>query len=183
MSVVKTHTKRVMDLDTFEIEDFTQMTVTKTDFDFDKIWTAHLGTILDLVGSKPMKILAWFIEGRNHENLIIGTYSKIAESAGCSQETVRQTVKLLLGSGVISKVQNGLYRVNPDLVWRGDAGRRQSIIIEYQREGGAAIPIRTKKSKESISMEEDLLQRIQSLDDQARDLKEQLAAIEGRKTA
>ena len=41
MSRVKIETKRVMDLDTFEIEDFTQLTITKTDFDFDKAIEAH----------------------------------------------------------------------------------------------------------------------------------------------
>lgn len=179
MSRVKIETKRVMDLDTFEIEDFTQLTITKTDFDFDKVWTAHLGTILDLVGSKPMKILSWFIEGRNHENLIIGTYSKIAEYVGCSQETVRLTVKLLIDAGVVAKVQNGLYRVNPDLVWRGDANRRQSVLIEYRREGGSTIPLRPKKAR--VSLEDELLQRLRVLDEQAEDVKAQLANLTDKK--
>jgi hypothetical protein len=181
MSTVNIATKRVMDIDTGEISDLTQMLVTKSDFDFDKVWTSQLATVLDLAGSKPIKILAWFIEGRNHENMIIGTYAKIAEKVGCSEASVKSTVKILLAAGVLAKVQIGVYRVNPDLVWRGGHNRRQAILLEYRREGGAEIkPIRKEPSQEVTEAE--LVARLKALDLQAESLKTQLAGLTSRKT-
>lgn len=188
MSRINTKQKRLMDIETGEISDITEILVTKTDFNFDKVWTSQLAAVLDLAGSKPIKILAWFIEGRDHENMIIGTYAKIAEKVGCSVDSVKVTIKILLGGGVISKVQTGVYRVNPDLVWKGGYGRRQAILLEYRREGGAEIkPLRREPSKEVTEAE--LLARIQALDLQseslalqAKALKEQLAGLGDTKT-
>ena len=177
-----------MDIDTGEVTNITEILVTKTDFNFDKVWTSQLAAILDLAGSKPIKILAWFIEGRDHENMIIGTYAKIAEKVGCSVDSVKVTIKILLAEGVVSKVQTGVYRVNPDLVWKGGHGRRQAILLEYRREGGAEIkPLRREPSKEVTEVE--ILARIQALDLQseslalqAKALKEQLGKLGDSKT-
>jgi hypothetical protein len=188
MSRIRSKEKRLMDIDTGEVTNITEILVTKTDFNFDKVWTSQLAAILDLAGSKPIKILAWFIEGRDHENMIIGTYAKIAEKVGCSVDSVKVTIKILLAEGVVSKVQTGVYRVNPDLVWKGGHGRRQAILLEYRREGGAEIkPLRREPSKEVTEVE--ILARIQALDLQseslalqAKALKEQLAKLGDSKT-
>lgn len=179
MSTVKINTKRLMDIETGEVTELTQLLVTKSDFDFDKIWTVQLAVVLDLAGSIPIKILSWFISERDHKNLVIGTYPKIAESVGCSQDSVKVTMKILLNAGVISKVQTGVYRVNPDLVWRGNHGRRQAILLEYRREGGAEIkPIKKEASKDET--EEELYKRLDALSLQAEALQGEMEGLKER---
>lgn len=181
MSTVSTKLKRVMDVETGEVSELTELLVTKTDFDFDKIWVLQLATVLDLAGSKPIQILAWFISHRDPSNVVVGTYEKIAEDTKCSQESVKRTVKTLINSGVIAKVQVGAYRVNPDLVWKGGHNRRQAILLEYRREGGADItPIRKDAPKEVTEAE--LMARLKALDLQAEMIRNQLANLEDRKT-
>lgn len=173
MTVLKTKNKRIMDIETGEVTEITELLVTKTDIDFDKVWTSQLASVLDLAGSKPIKILAWFIEGRDHKNMIVGTQAKIAEIVGCSVDSVKVTIKILIGAGVISRVQTGVYRVNPNLVWQGDSGRRQAILLEYRREGGADIkPLRRQTPKEVTKAE--LMMRLKALDLEMESLKAQL---------
>lgn len=162
-----------MDIDTGEVTEITELLVTKTDINFDKVWTSQLAAVLDLAGSKPIKILAWFIEERDHRNMAVGTYPKIAEVIGCSESSVKLTIKILLDAGVISKIQNGVYRVNPNLVWQGDSNRRQAILLEYRREGGADIkPLRRQAPKEVTEAE--LIARLKVLDLEMESLKAQL---------
>jgi len=181
MSTVSSKIKHIMDIETGEVSELTELLVTKSDFDFDKIWVLQLATVLDLAGSKPIQILAWFISHRDPSNLVVGTYEKIAKDTDCSQESVKRTVKILIKAGVIAKVQIGAYRVNPDLVWRGGHNRRQAILLEYRREGGADItPIRKDAPKEVT--EADLMARLKALDIQAEMIKTQLASLMDRKT-
>lgn len=179
MSTVKITTKRLMDIETGEVTDLTQLLVTKADFDFDKVWTVQLAVVLDLAGSIPIKILAWFIAERDHKNIVIGTYPKIAENVGCSEASVKNTMKILLEAGVISKVQAGVYRVNPELVWRGGHGRRQAILLEYRREGGADIkPIKKEAPKEETEAE--LYRRLDALALQAESLQNEMEGLKER---
>jgi predicted transcriptional regulator len=173
MTLLKAKNKRIMDIDTGEVTEITELLVTKTDINFDKVWTSQLAAVLDLAGSKPIKILAWFIEERDHRNMAVGTYPKIAEVIGCSESSVKLTIKILLDAGVISKIQNGVYRVNPNLVWQGDSNRRQAILLEYRREGGADIkPLRRQAPKEVTEAE--LIARLKVLDLEMESLKAQL---------
>jgi len=181
MSTLSSKSKRIMDVDTGEVTNITELLVTREDFDFDKIWVLQMATILDLAGSKPIQVLSWFLSHRNADNLAIGTYEKIAQDTNTSPETVKRTVKVLLKAGAFTKVQIGVYRVNPDLIWRGGHGRRQAILIEYRREGGADItPIKKEAPKEVT--EADLLARLKGLDLQAEQIKEHLVALAGRKS-
>jgi hypothetical protein len=179
MSSIQTKSKKFVDVETGETVDLTQLLVTKSDFDFDKVWTMQLASILELAGSKPIKILSWLIRERDHQNVVIGTYPKIAEATSTSPESVKRTMKILLDSGVIAKVQNGVYRVNPDLVWRGAHQRRQAILLEYRREGGAEItPLRKEGPKEETEAE--LRATLQALALQAESLQVKMENLQAR---
>ena len=63
--------------------------------------------------------------------------------------------------------------MNPNLVWQGDSGRRQAILLEYRREGGADIkPLRRQTPKEVTKSE--LMMRLKALDLEMESLKAQL---------
>ena len=68
------------------------------------------------------------------ENLIVATIPEIAKKTKLSQSTVKRIIKKLIEANFITRVQKGVYRINPAVIWRGNEVRRQAILIKFQNE-------------------------------------------------
>ena len=126
-------TQRYINADTGEILETTVIEKeVDRDFNFHKIWLNDLMSVLNLIGGKKLDILKYLLsEMRTQDNTISVTYTKIQEKLNTSRKTIAETMKILQEANFITKVQNGLYMVNPDVIVRGNGKKRDALMIKY----------------------------------------------------
>lgn len=105
-----------------------------TDANFHKIWIAHIINALDLIGGKKVKVLNYLLDSMNKENLIVGTQRAIAEKSDTSTFTVSQTMRALQDADIIAQVQAGVYRLNPNVIFKGYRSSRMNVLYKYSSE-------------------------------------------------
>jgi len=102
------------------------------DFNFFKVWLLDLLNILEVIGTKKMKVVNYIFENINtQENIFIGTHTEISKKLNISRTVVSQTFKLLIDSGLLLKRNNGIYMINPDIVIKGNTGKRMNLLVKY----------------------------------------------------
>jgi predicted transcriptional regulator len=122
-----------IDQKTGELKDMQVISIEDRDANFHKLWLYHLAEALDMIGNQKTKVMYHIMENLNSENLYIGTQRKIAERLDLSMNTVIITIKKLHEAGLIKTVQNGVYQVNPEVLFKGGKDKRLSVLIEYSR--------------------------------------------------
>jgi len=118
---------------TGELEEFTVMSVEDKDFNFHKIWLGQILYSLDIIGNQKTKLAFWLLEHMTNDNLIPMTLRQMSKESGVSLETVSQTVKALLDSNFLLRMNIGVYRINPDMVFKGGTKERCKLLIEYNK--------------------------------------------------
>lgn len=116
---------------TGEIETFNVTSIENRDFNFTKIWMRNFISTLDIVGNRKTKLCMWIVENIDNNNRLIGTMRDIAAKSNTSLETVRVTLKILLDADFLRREQNGVYMVNPDIVFKGTHNSRMNILNQY----------------------------------------------------
>ena len=102
------------------------------DFNFHKVWIQDLIRILDLTGSKALKVINYLLGNmRNSDNTVSVTYRQMAEDLNISLFTVTKIMKILQEADFIRKQMNALYMINPDIVVKGNKNKRVSLLIRY----------------------------------------------------
>lgn len=101
---------------------------------FWKVWLTDFLVALDLINnSKQMEVVFYILENTNpSDNTYIGTYRKTAERANVSYQTVATIVQKMIEAKILTKVQNGVYKVNPQLIMKGDDRKQKRLIIQYK---------------------------------------------------
>ena len=127
-------TENYIKQDTGEIKEMQVINVEERDFNFHKVWLGHIITSIDLIGNQKTKLAFWIVENLNKENQLIMTQRKIAEKTGMSIQTVSHTIKALIESNFLVKINSGAYRVNPDVLFKGGKNDRLNVLIEYTNE-------------------------------------------------
>ena len=57
----------------------------------------------------------------------------IAEETNSSLPTVTETVTLMQEQNVLIRIRNGVYQLNPDLVFVGENEERMDIMMSYKK--------------------------------------------------
>lgn len=127
-------TENYIKQDTVEIKEMQVINVEERDFNFHKVWLSHIINSIDLIGNQKTKLAFWIIENLNKENQLIMTQRKIAEKTGMSIQTVSLTIKALIESNFLVKINSGAYRVNPNVLFKGGKTDRLNVLIEYSNE-------------------------------------------------
>lgn len=127
-------TENYIKQDTGEIKEMEVINVEERDFNFHKVWLSHIINSIDLIGNQKTKLAFWIIENLNKENQLIMTQRKIAEKTGMSIQTVSLTIKALIESNFLVKINSGAYRVNPNVLFKGGKTDRLNVLIEYSNE-------------------------------------------------
>lgn len=105
------------------------------DQDFDKLWAGHFAMITGVFGYAKMKVFSWLISNRDRRNnRIIATQQEIADGAGVGTATVTRAISDLIEVDAISMKLNGVYRLNPDLLFYGGPQKRMNILYRYKDE-------------------------------------------------
>lgn len=128
-----TGTETYINQSTGEIKEMQVIDIEERDFNFHKVWLEHIIHSMDLIGNQKTRLAFWLINNLNRDNVLIMTQRKIAEKTGISLETVRQTMKALMESGFLIKINSGAYCVNPDAVFKGGKTDRLNVLIQYRK--------------------------------------------------
>lgn len=113
------------------VEDFQVMSIEARDFNFHKIWLEHIISCLDLIGNQKTRLAFWIIDNLDKENKLTMTYRQIADKSGISLDTVRVTMRSLMDSNFLERINQGAYRVNPDVVFKGSRTGRLNVLYQY----------------------------------------------------
>lgn len=124
-------THQFIDAQTGELKTMQVSDIEERDFNFHKVWMKNFISTLDLVGNQKTKLAFWIIDNLNKENQLTMTYRQIAEKSKISLDTVRITMKVLLDADFIRRVNNGCYVINPEIVFKGERGKRLNILNQY----------------------------------------------------
>lgn len=132
--------------ETGQVEDFQVIQMEDRDFNFHKLWLGHIITSLDMIGNEKIKVLTYMLESANQDNVILGTQRGIAQAVGVSVPTVNATIKSLLESNLIKMLQQGVYVLNPDIIFKGGHNKRMNVLLQYTSTGSAE-PVEPKKKR------------------------------------
>lgn len=124
-------TQTYINANTGEIIDMEVSQIEERDFNFSKVWMRNFIAALDIVGNKKTKLCYWIVENINKENMLIGTLRDIAKRTNTSLETVRITMDILLDADFLRRKSQGVYIVNPDIIFKGGRGNRLNVLNQY----------------------------------------------------
>lgn len=117
---------------TGEVREFEVISVRDRDFNFEKIWLFKLLELLELTGGAKVKVIAWMLENRSADNLVIATQEKISEECNSSQKTVSRVISEMVEVGLLLKLQNGVYQLDPSLIWKGSHHSRMDVLLSFE---------------------------------------------------
>lgn len=124
-------TEQYINARTGEIEEMQVTSIEDRDYNFSKVWMRNFIATLDIVGNQKTKLCFWIIDHVDRQNVLIGTMRSIANDSGISLETVRKTMSILLDADFLRRVQNGVYIINPDIVFKGSRSGRMNVLNQY----------------------------------------------------
>lgn len=103
------------------------------DFDFHKVWLAHLVQSLDDISNQRLRLAFWIIDHLDRENKLVMTQRAIAQQTGMSTNTVTRTMRALQTGEppFLQKINSGAYRVNPEIIFKGSHSNRMGVCWEY----------------------------------------------------
>jgi len=137
--------KNLIDSDTGEVLESTIIVKNvKKDFNFHKIWLQDLINIIEMLGSKKIKIVNYILNKMsNTDNIVYFTQRQLSKDLNISLPTINDTIKTLLESNFMVKKQNGVYQINPDIIIKGTNDKRTNLLIQYKE-----IREKTKETEE-----------------------------------
>lgn len=100
---------------------------------FYRVWLSDLLNALGLLNNnKELDILFYVLDNMKGDNTFIGTYRAIAEDTKISLSTITRIFKKMNDVNLITKIQNGVYKINPALIVQGGESKKKRLIIEYE---------------------------------------------------
>lgn len=124
--------EQYINANTGQLEDFQVVSLQDRDFNFHKLWLAHIINSLDLIGNQKTKLAFWILDNLDKENQLTMTYRQIAKKTGISIPTVSATMSALISCDFLQRVNMGVYRVNPDVIFKGSNSARMNVLYKYQ---------------------------------------------------
>lgn len=95
---------------------------------WEKAYAKTIAEYIGVTGTGQNKVLAYLIRAKDINNRIIGTVKVISEQAGVSSRTVAGILKLLQESGLVKKLQNGVYLLSPHVLKHGSKTRGAMLL-------------------------------------------------------
>lgn len=125
-------TETYINKSTGEIEEMQVVSIEERDANFHKLWLGHIVDALDMLGSKKLKVLTYVMQNLNNENQFIMTYRKLEKTLEVSRPTIVETFKALQEANFLKKIQNGVWQVNPDVIFKGGKSQRMNVLLQYK---------------------------------------------------
>lgn len=135
-TLIRQEKRRMIDANTGEEVYLDQ--INKISYGSKNFWKCYLMdflTVLGIINSKQLDVFIFIVENTNPAtNMFVGTYDHIAKQTHVSRPTIATIMKKLQEAGLIKKVQNGLWLVNPNLLMKGGEHKRQILLSYYESE-------------------------------------------------
>lgn len=103
------------------------------DFNFEKIWIAHILDSLEAIGNQKIKVMTHLLKLKNNDNMIIATQEKISNDINVSRPIISETIKILIDADFLQLVQKGVYRINPNSIFKGGQKNRLNVLLQYDK--------------------------------------------------
>lgn len=126
--------RRLLDAETGEVIDAQVITKVAGDAGFHKLWLAEILDLVEEVGNAKMRVLTWLLTQADHQNQVWATWQEIAAATGTSRRTVAALMSALRDANVLSEVRRSVWRLNPNVIFKGDHSKRMSVLIKYRSE-------------------------------------------------
>ena len=157
-------TQEFIDAKTGELVKMSVTDIEERDFNFMKIWMKNYINAMEMIGNQKTKIAFWIIENLDAQNRLVSTNREIAEATDTSLQTVSKTMVILQNEDFLSKIRNGCYMVDPDILFKGQHAKRMNVLNKYHAIGENK-PELTKAEKiakieQSISLLQSELQEL-----------------------
>lgn len=124
-------TEKYIRQDTGEIEEMNVINIEERDANFYKLWLGHILQSIDIIGNQKTRLAFWILDNLDKENQLIMTQRLIAKKTNMSVMTVNSTVKALIDSNFLQKINSGAYRVNPEVLFKGGKKDRLNVLVKY----------------------------------------------------
>lgn len=138
-------TQKYINATTGEVEDMLVTQVKDADCNFTKVFMYALLPQLELIGNKKIAVCKWIIEHLDSKNTLLATIEDISEGANVSVRTVQTTVKQLVDCDFLRRKANGVYVINPEIMFKGSSGARANILLQYSTIDSDAASSTVKK--------------------------------------
>lgn len=122
--------------DTGELREMQVIDIEERDANFHKLWLGHILNSIDLIGNQKTRLAFWILDHLDSNNLLPMTQRQIADKSGISYQTVSRTLQALIDSNFLQRINQGAYRVNPDVLFKGGKNARMNVLLQY-RDGTA----------------------------------------------
>jgi DNA-binding XRE family transcriptional regulator len=123
-----------VNVDTGEAKDVQNIEIEDGDFNFDKVWLTHLAYAIDLISNQKIKVLMALWKLKNYENKVTISQPDLAKQANVSLQTVNRTMRALIEAGFVQMIYPTVYRINPNIVFKGSYNNRLAILIQYKKD-------------------------------------------------
>lgn len=97
---------------------------------WEKTYPKALANLINC-GGCAASVISYFIEKKNADNLIIGTYPQIAEEVGVSDRTVANTIKALKKNKFIRSQSPSCYMLDPSIMRYGSKGKGIALMTVW----------------------------------------------------
>lgn len=118
------------------VQDMQVISIEERDANFHKLWLEHIIHSMDIIGNQKIRLAFWLIDNMNGDNQITMTQRQMAQKSGISLDTVRITIKALLDSNFLVKVNMGVYQINPEVIFKGGKTNRMNVLLQYTNSRG-----------------------------------------------
>lgn len=105
------------------------------DFNFHKVWLKNLIMAMEELANQKLSLAFWIIQNLDSRNRLIATFESMSEETGISNGTVASTMRILQKGNppFLVKIRNGVYQVNPDVLFKGRHSNRMGVCFEYRQ--------------------------------------------------
>jgi len=127
--------KTLVDPETGETYPVQMNYVADRDFNFNKVWLQHIVNSIDDIANQKLRLAFWIIDNLDRENKLTLNQQQISDNSGMSLSTVKRTIKALQQGtpSFLQKINSGAYRVNPDVIFKGNHSTRMGVCYEYKK--------------------------------------------------
>lgn len=126
--------RRLVDTTTGEVIDAQVVVKTAGDAGFHKIWLHQILELVEEAGNAKMRVLMWLLSKADAQNLIWSTHREIADACGTSTKTVQRLMASLVAANVITETRRSVWRLNPEVIFKGDHNKRMAVLVKYRDE-------------------------------------------------
>ena len=89
--------------------------------------------VLGIIDSKQLDVFIYIAQNTQpSQNMFFGTYDDISKAINVSRPTIAKIMKKLQDNNFLRPYHRGVWRVNPNILMKGDEQKRQILLSYYE---------------------------------------------------